>query len=643
MPIEKKGYRIWSGTPKGLSHRILALSIADMRFKIRRPAVIGILAIWGVYVLISGLIPILPNLFGGENIFMDDPTPEYAAQVVPDIIVVRTDIYDGNDTIPSDYRMGEDVFDLAVPPGGTLIYTIWVVNSGYGVGPVTLTLDPAPRSGIPGQWTYDLTNAPQSKRGYEEPSRQGKDFYPVFPDGRESGGHYLPIELVSGDHMEIYLTASLSENASYDTLSLVLTAEASNDEEPYRGQWMDYAYYRSSVRFDVRPDIDPPACSLRDDVELKLVGVSHSGGTVSPDDVAGIYAAGREPVIKWNDRASFTFRITNVGSDPLYVRVAGDDLLHFETRGMYEDHGGTPGVIHIVPGAENAVSHTIEIKPTTENLPLLYYQSIVFIASPVNGGFDRDTLTSYYNEFDMPGSVDETEGKNQSLTVLPLRVSSRQMKKEDNTASYFYKVFYTGGVNIWVLIFAIIVGSGIVADDRANKTLPLYYSKAIPRFGYAVGKFVSLMAMMLLATVVLSDVWFSSIMIIGGFSWSFFTSHVWVLGALTLYGLLVSAVLSSLILAVSSLSKNRYFVGATVISLFIVSTLVGTILWGITRNEYFLLMSLSHDLRYVGEALFDIGTPPVSWWYSFAVLGGLILVSVSILYYQLVKREEVVS
>ncbi len=110
---------------------------------------------------------------------------------------------------------------------------------------------------------------------------------------------------------------------------------------------------------------------------------------------------------------------------------------------------------------------------------------------------------------------------NLNFTSVPYMVISYTQPVDDWTAEYFFNTFYTGGINIWVILLAVLGGSGLIADDRANKTLPLYYSKAIPKYGYLAGKFLGLAALIGLVTVVWSNLWVAIIMLVGGFSWQF--------------------------------------------------------------------------------------------------------------------------
>ena len=85
MPVENAGYRSWPGKHTGLVSRIMSIARCDITYKLKRPATIVILVILGLYTLLFGLPPILANLFGGENMFLDDPTPRFSRTVVPEL------------------------------------------------------------------------------------------------------------------------------------------------------------------------------------------------------------------------------------------------------------------------------------------------------------------------------------------------------------------------------------------------------------------------------------------------------------------------------------------------------------------------------------------------------------------------------
>ena len=644
MPVESAGYRSWPGKQSGLVSRVLSIARCDIRYKLKRPATIVILVLLGLYTLLAGLPPIMANLFGGENIFLDDPTPHYSRTVVPQITLNGAQVLDG-DIIETYYGVSDDLFDFPLSPGKTVRFLVDIKNTGSGSGAITVGLGPSPVSGRPSQWQYELIDLEGGEgsrsdfnissgsqmsptRSDDEPSEdiwEPDDRNPVFYD--EILLQAKELEMSRGEEHSMALVVSLDEKASFDTLAVIISVEAYNDED-YRGgdDWLEPAYYHTSMRFDVFTDINVSQEALKGLFEVELIGVETAGDSWSTGEIEDIYE--KSPAVKWDRELQYTLRFTNKASVPIFIHldkshVGLSDTLAPLIEGLDENVS-----IYLGPGGMD--ERTLRINPLSNVVPSHNYLHIVIIADDDGLDFDRDVVDGYSTS---------NPGQNQTLYVVPIRIESRQYPVDDSTADYFFNVFYMGGINIWVIFFVIIVGAGFIADDRANKTLPLYYSKAIPKIGYVIGKFTGLSFMMVLVTAIWSTIWFSFIMILGGFSWDFFVNHLWVMGALALYGLLISFVLSAMILALSSLAKNRYFVGATFVAIFLILSLISTILKEIADSSYYLLLSISHNLLYVGNTLFDLGEPPVDWWYSFLVLSGIVCISAGILYIQLMARE----
>ena len=647
MPVENAGYRSWPGKHTGLVSRVLSIARCDLRYKLKRPATIVILVLLGLYTLLAGLPPIMANLFGGENIFLEDSTLRYNSEIVPEIVLKGAQVLDEG-SIDAEYSAGDDLFDFPLSPGKTVRYLVDVKNTGSGSGVMTVGLGPAPVSGKPSQWQFSLmdlethegsrsdfngfsgsqtvptrSDNEERSKDIQEPDDRPPEFFGEMLQGRE-------LELSQGEEHSMALDVSLAEEASFDTLAVIFSVEAYNEVKPGpEDDWLKSTHYLASLRFDVCTDVNASSDALKGLFEIELTGVKTAGDSWSMGEIDGIYE--NPPIVKWGEELQLTFKFTNKASTSVFIDLSSDGLWDIHVEGLDD-----PAAIYLELGGME--ERTLRINPSEEIVPALYYLSIVTIADNDGNDFDEDVLYAFMRYEEGDNRLDKL-GQNQSLSVIPIRIESRQYPVDDSTADYFFNVFYMGGINIWIIFFAIIVGAGFIADDRANKTLPLYYSKAIPKIGYIIGKFSGLWSMMILVTAIWSTVWFSFIMILGGFSRDFFTDHLWVMGALALYGLIISIVLSSMTLALSSLAKNRYFVGASFVAIILILTLISTILKEIADSSYYLLISISHNLLYVGHTLFDLGEPPVDWWYSFLVLSGIVCVSAGILYIQLIARE----
>jgi len=429
---------------------------------LKRPATIVILVLLGLYTLFAGLPPILANLFGGENIFLDDPTPHYSRTVVPQVSLKGAEVLDGDD-IEIKYGVSDDLFDFPLSPGKTVRFLVDIKNTGSGTGPLTVGLGPSPVSGRPSQWQYefiDLEGDEGSRSDFnrssgsrtsptrsedEEPS---KDIWEIDDRPPEFFGEILQareLEMSRGEEHSMALDVSLDEKASFDTLAVIISVEAYNEED-YRGgdDWLEPAYYHTSMRFDVFTDINTTSESLKELFEVELTGVKTAKNSWSVGKIDAIYED--PPTVKWGEELELTFRFTNKVSSSVFIDLSSDDLWHINVEGLNEKAS-----IHLEPGGTE--ERTLLIKPSQDIVPNLYYLSIVTIADNDGSGFDEDVLYAFMG-YGEGGNQSHDQGQNQSLSVIPIRIESRQYSVQDDTASYFFNVFYMGGINIWVIFFA---------------------------------------------------------------------------------------------------------------------------------------------------------------------------------------------
>ncbi|MDP6156345.1 MAG: ABC transporter permease subunit [Candidatus Thermoplasmatota archaeon] len=649
MPIEKGGYRAWKGKTRGLTHRIFSIANCELRYRLKRPAIIVVLAILGLYTVTTGLIPILGNLIGGENMFVNDPNLYFNPYQVPDIVVTGVSISNTSDTLEH-IEPGLELFELGLEPGQTAVYQLEITNAGTRSGSFKLML--GGNSGT-NAWIIRLLEGsiPLDKRSENPPdaavdyngtrTRQSDGKRQLPGDSTEINGDNkygnLVLDLDSGSSKTISIKVSLVEDTvTFDTLALSLSVSNNNDNDWFVGEEDIATQFKTKVRLDLFTKITWPATSLKSFMKVELTGVKDSSGTWSGDRIKNIYHA--PPEVRWEDTVEFTFRITNADDQTVYVKRLHDPDSDYYRIQLDDEFGGSnttygdsneeePKEIK----SDESETFTVIVNPYIEFKPGKSYLQLIFMASENEGSFDQDIIQS--------SQKGGGGGMNLNFTSVPYMVISYTQPVDDWTAEYFFNTFYTGGINIWVILLAVLGGSGLIADDRANKTLPLYYSKAIPKYGYLAGKFLGLAALIGLVTVVWSNLWVAIIMLVGGFSWQFFTSHAWIMGAFTLYGLIITFFMSALVLGASSLAKNRYVVGASVFALFLITAIMGGIISAVTREYNYLMLSPSANFIFIGTALFDLGTPEVDWGYALMTLGGIFIFFIGVLYWQLVKRE----
>lgn len=156
-----------------------------------------------------------------------------------------------------------------------------------------------------------------------------------------------------------------------------------------------------------------------------------------------------------------------------------------------------------------------------------------------------------------------------------------------------------------VLLFVLLVGSSLIAEDRQYKALQLYFSKPLTPRDYILGK-LGIIGSFLVITVWLPIflLWVFGLMVEPSFE---YFREIWFVPlSLTVYTLLLIAVAGLLILALSSVGQKAVFIAGAWIILFGYGPfqLVIALLQELSNNDFWSLISLERDLDHVGEWLF---------------------------------------
>lgn len=154
------------------------------------------------------------------------------------------------------------------------------------------------------------------------------------------------------------------------------------------------------------------------------------------------------------------------------------------------------------------------------------------------------------------------------------------------------------------MLLVLLVGPNLISQDLRYNAIPLYFSRPLRRVDYFAGKlgviafFVSLVAIVPAVLAYALGV---------AFSWD--ANVLRDTGRLLLasvgYGAVIVGSAGTLMLAVSSLSRNSRMVGAVWIGLWVVSGIVGEILTDTAKQPWCPVVSYQNDLLRIREAMLD--------------------------------------
>lgn len=204
-------------------------------------------------------------------------------------------------------------------------------------------------------------------------------------------------------------------------------------------------------------------------------------------------------------------------------------------------------------------------------------------------------------------------------------------------ASFFQELY--GDMELWIILLAAVAGSGLIADDFKDKSLVLYFSR-ISKKGYLLGKFGVLSSVLSSVVFLPGLLLFLIALISSSESWSKLLDHFWILGAIVAMSFLIIVLLSSVAMALSSMTVDKRYAGAGIFIIFIFSDIIARILDGLVKNDLVHLISFWDNIDVVGRQIFDIGNKySFSWYNSLVILLLVILLSIGILYWNLFRKE----
>lgn len=182
----------------------------------------------------------------------------------------------------------------------------------------------------------------------------------------------------------------------------------------------------------------------------------------------------------------------------------------------------------------------------------------------------------------------------------------------------------------FVFIITIVLG-GLIADDRRANALQLYLSKPLTRVEYIVGKAAPLLILILGVTLV-PALCLLLVQIVFSGSFSFLSTNLFVIPAITLASLARALLSTFTILALSSLSKSRRFVAVMYAGLIFFTSSMHQVLRSITGSRGWAAISPGNMVDVFSDWVFRIRAPqPVPVYVAVLVIVGLIAVSLWVL------------
>lgn len=150
---------------------------------------------------------------------------------------------------------------------------------------------------------------------------------------------------------------------------------------------------------------------------------------------------------------------------------------------------------------------------------------------------------------------------------------------------------YASFIEVILALFVAAIAPELAGRDQRNRTLSLYFSRAIERRDYALAKLGALVSAMLILTLTPQVVLFVGNAFTTGDSWQYLRDEASEVPRIIASAVTISALCASVALAVAAQTPRRAYATGGIIALFVVSATVGGILEA-TVGRYGILISL---------------------------------------------------
>jgi ABC-type transport system involved in multi-copper enzyme maturation permease subunit len=189
--------------------------------------------------------------------------------------------------------------------------------------------------------------------------------------------------------------------------------------------------------------------------------------------------------------------------------------------------------------------------------------------------------------------------------------------------------FFPRNAICFPLIAALIIG-GMISDDRTNGTSAIYFSRPINRIDYTAMKYATVATILSLLILGTLFIYYLANILFLGEGWAYLLDTLPLFLAATFAGVLLVITYSSIGLALSSVSRGRFFPAISLLGLFLGTKLLAFLIYQLFDQSILYLLSPYDSIAHVGQVI--IGTTPTydhPWTWS---LVSIIIMNVISLY-----------
>jgi ABC-2 type transport system permease protein len=220
-----------------------------------------------------------------------------------------------------------------------------------------------------------------------------------------------------------------------------------------------------------------------------------------------------------------------------------------------------------------------------------------------------------------------------ALVILGLRALFGTSSFTANVVKALPYSSYSATTAIIIVVFSVVVTPELVCPDRRDRTLSLYFSTAIGRGDYVVGKVAAAMMPLLLVTLAPPLILYAGNVLFAVHPLGYLEAHGRDLARIAGAGVIVASFYALVGLAISSLTSRRAFAVGGYLAFLVIPTLVGGILGHALNLRYLRLLAFAAAPIRASQGLFpkyhDPGT--ISPWVWGATSVEIAVIAVAVL------------
>lgn len=134
---------------------------------------------------------------------------------------------------------------------------------------------------------------------------------------------------------------------------------------------------------------------------------------------------------------------------------------------------------------------------------------------------------------------------------------------------------YYGFTFVIMLLFAAVVGPGLLSPDRRNSVLALYAVRPLTSLDYAIGRWLAFFTFAAAFALVPQALLYISFILSDDSPWGYVKDHGRDLTGIVVVGLILAGLMTSLAMAAASLTTRRAFASAGVIAFIFITAAIG--------------------------------------------------------------------